>query len=208
MPQMPQNITIMDIAMISSKLSKRNIFLILIFIATIIVLSQVYLYFQLSTPTTKFRRSLDIDDVRELIRAGKDTSVTPILFDPFILEAWSKNAHINAPGVCIFLCHVIGPLNFAVISSQEKDSKPLLMSRLAQLGFTVTRFESPEGDLAHIFLLRQGSPLHIVVLHPSSAGYYRQFSLDGAPHNMAQVKQYITKDAWNRIKVDAAYDRF
>lgn len=48
--------------------------------------------------------------------------------------------------------------------------QPAFLTRLAQLGFTVTLFENPEGEHSHVFLVRKGSPLHLVVLHTKSAG--------------------------------------
>ncbi|KAK4293586.1 hypothetical protein Pmani_033731 [Petrolisthes manimaculis] len=168
----------------------------------------MYLHVWLSSPTTPFQRSLHVEDVRQLLRASQDTGVTVILSDPFILHAWSRNAHVYAPpGVCVFLCHVIGPLTFSATAAQIRD-RPMLLSRLAQFGFTVTLFESSEGYRSHIFLIRHGSPLHIVVLHTRSAGYLRHYALAGAPHNIAQVKQYITKDSWNQMKLHRAYNRF
>lgn len=46
----------------------------------------------------------------------------------------------------------------------------MFVGRLAQLGFTVTQFTNENGHRTHIFLLRKGSPLHIVLLHWSDAG--------------------------------------
>lgn len=186
---------------------KKKIFWVVGIVFGLILLDQLYLHIWLSTPNTQFPRSLHVDDVRQLIRAGEDAAVTTILFDPVILHAWSRNSHVAVPGVCIFLCHVIGPLTFAVTSAQLRD-KPAFLSRLAQLGFTITLFKTPEGKHSHVFLIRQGSPLHLVVLEPHSAGFLRQYSLVGPPHNVAQVKQYITKDTWNQMKFDRAYERF
>ncbi|KAK7021117.1 hypothetical protein SK128_028326 [Halocaridina rubra] len=188
-------------------IKKKRLAIILGVVFGIILLDQLYLHFWLSSPNTTFQRHLDIEDVRQLIRAGEDASVTTILFDPVILQAWRNNADVAVPGVCIFLCHVIGPLTFAVTAAQLRD-KPVFLSRLAQLGFTVTLFDTPDGKRSHIFLFRHGSPLHLTVLEMTPAGYLRQHSLTGPPHNMAVVKQYITKDAWNQIKVDRAYERF
>ncbi|XP_069935669.1 ribitol-5-phosphate transferase FKTN isoform X2 [Cherax quadricarinatus] len=197
--------------MISSMLGIRNlrkkVFLGVGIVVGLILLDQIYLHIWLSTPNTNFQRSLHVDDVRQLLRAGEDAAVTTILYDPVILHAWSTNSHVAAPGACIFLCHVIGPLTFAVTAAQLRD-KPMFLSRLAQLGFTVTLFETPEGQQSHVFLMRQGSPLHLVVLHLQSSGFLRQYTLQGPPHNIAQVKQYITKDAWNQMKFDRAYERF
>ncbi|XP_027213660.2 ribitol-5-phosphate transferase FKTN [Penaeus vannamei] len=186
---------------------RKNIFLVVGILVVLVLLDQLYLHVWLSTPHTEFQRSLHVDDVRQLLRAGEDAALTTILFDPFILHAWNSNQHVSATGVCIFLCHVIGPLTFAVTHGQLRD-KPTFLTRLAQLGFTVTLFENPEGEHAHVFLVRKGSPLHLVVLHTKSAGYLRQYALNGPPHNMAQVKQYITKDTWENMRVDRAYERF
>lgn len=188
-------------------IKKKKLALILGIVFGIVLLDQLYLHFSLSNPHTNFQRSLDIDDVRQLIEAGKDAAVTTILFDPVILQAWRGNADVAVPGVCIFLCHVIGPLTFVVTAAQLRD-KPAFLTRLAQIGFTVTLFDTPDGKRSHVFLFRHGSPLHLSVLDINSAGYLRQYALTGPPHNMAQVKQYITKDAWNQIKVDRAYERF
>ncbi|XP_068243167.1 ribitol-5-phosphate transferase FKTN-like isoform X2 [Palaemon carinicauda] len=187
-------------------IKKKKLALILGIVFGIVLLDQVFLHFWLSQPDTNFKRSLDIDDVRQLIQAGKDARVTTILFDPVILEAWHSNSDVAVPGVCIFLCHVIGPLTFAVTAAQLRD-KPFFLSRLAQLGFTITLFDTSDGKRSHVFLFRHGSPLHLTVLDVNSAGYLRQYALTGPPHNMAQVKQYITKDAWDQIKVDRAYER-
>ncbi|XP_064086643.1 ribitol-5-phosphate transferase FKTN-like [Macrobrachium nipponense] len=188
-------------------IKKKKLALILGIVFGFVLLDQLYLHFWLSSNSTNFKRSLDIDDVRQLIQASKDAKVTTILFDPVILEAWHGNSDVAVPGVCIFLCHVIGPLTFAVTSAQLRD-KPAFLSRLAQLGFTVTLFSTSDGKRSHVFLFRYGSPLHLTVLDVNSAaGYLRQYALTGPPHNMAQVKQYITKDAWDQIKVDRAYER-
>ncbi|XP_050695903.1 ribitol-5-phosphate transferase FKTN-like isoform X1 [Eriocheir sinensis] len=195
---------------------RKKAFLVVAVVVGFILLDQIYLHIWLSSSastSTQFQRSLHLDDVRQLLRAGQDASLTTILFDPVILDAWNRNSHVEAPGVCIFLCHVVGPLTFAITGAQLRD-KPAFLSRLAQLGFTVTIFENPEGQRSHVFLMRQGSPLHLVVLHlkPAddmmSGGYLRQYALEGPPHNIAQVKQYITKDSWNQMKFDRAYERF
>ncbi|KAG7173150.1 Fukutin-like [Homarus americanus] len=115
---------------------RKKIFLVIGIVVGIMLLDQIYLHIWQSTPNTPFQRSLHVDDVRQLLRAGEDAAITTILFDPVILHAWSSNSHVAV------------------------------------------------------------------------SGFLRQYTLQGPPHNVAQVKQYITKDAWNQMKFDRAYERF
>uniref|UniRef100_A0A2P2IBA2 Fukutin n=1 Tax=Hirondellea gigas TaxID=1518452 RepID=A0A2P2IBA2_9CRUS len=184
---------------------RSHIIVVLCVVFGLLLLDQLYLQYQLYHPQTPFAHSLQLDDVQQLIRASDDTGVTSVLFDPVIIHAFSNNAHlVNNPTVCVFLCHVVGPLIFAANYQDIKD-KPLFIARLAQLGFTVTQFTNDEGHRTHIFLLRNGSPLHIVLLHWSNVGYFRQYRVTGPPQPMAKLKQYITKETWRTLNMDRAY---
>ena len=56
------------------------------------------------------------------MRASDDTGVTSVLFDPVIIHAHHNNHKlVTNPTVCVFLCHVIGPLIFAVNYQELKD---------------------------------------------------------------------------------------
>ncbi|XP_076057921.1 ribitol-5-phosphate transferase FKTN-like [Oratosquilla oratoria] len=189
------------------RVSRKSLLLVLGIISLVIILDQLYFYVKLSNPSTPFQRSVHLDDVRILKRASSEKGVEPILFDSVILQGWKQNRHLVVPNACIFLCHVVGPLPFAVTYAQLAGN-PDFVQRLEELGFTVSSFQTPDGRLAHIFLFGKGSPLHLTVLHQAPAGYWRQYALKGPTHSVARVKQYITKNAWTNVKFERAYERF
>ena len=114
------------------RISKKYVLYAALLIISLYMIDLFYLFFQMTNNGANFSLSLHVDDVRQLMRAGNDVGVKSILFDPVILKAWRINNDIVSPGACIFLCHVIGPLVFAVTHAQikEKVSKVLLIFNL------------------------------------------------------------------------------
>ena len=109
------------------RISRKYVLYAGMFMIALFLIDQLYLYLQMTSGGTNFSLSLHVDDVRQLVRAGRDTGVDVILFDPVILKAWSSNADMSSPGTCIFLCHVIGPLVFAITQTQLSDKVGKIM---------------------------------------------------------------------------------
>ena len=101
------------------KLTKKLILSYLTIIAILFIFIRAF-SFLASKPEEDFNPHLNLDDVNLLLQLSSFNGISLYLFDAVILQAWNEN-RIQSDGMCLFLCHVIGPLAFAVTDSQLKD---------------------------------------------------------------------------------------
>lgn len=102
------------------RFTRRQLFTIIGFLFIFVSLSKLYNYLSPNV-LGDFKAYLDLDDVRQLLRAGKDTGITITLWDPLILQAWKSNEFMSNSVECFFLCHVIGPLVFTIYEKELKE---------------------------------------------------------------------------------------